>query len=232
MRAATSDSSLYVYGSVATGMALPGKSDVDLLTIGLSSATAVQIGRTLSAQFSDLCRAVEVAAAEPRDFSGEGDQAYGGRVFLRHYCVHLAGPDRQSALPNFPADTRAARGFNGDIAANARRWRLELEAGRDLSELGRRLARKTLLAVAGLVSVHDHTWTTDRAYAKTRWSEIEPALATDLQMLLAWSSGEASPDRQSVEAALDGVVDRIVSSFDTSIGFWTSETSPSPNTEH
>ena len=225
VRTATSDSSLYVYGSVATGMALPGKSDVDLLTIGLSSTTAAQIGLVLSRQFSDLCRAVEVAAAQPSDFAGEGDEAYGGRVFLRHYCIHLVGPDRHSALPDFPADARAARGFNGDIAAHVRRWRLELEDGRDVRELGRRLARKTLLAVAGLVSVHDHTWTTDRAHAAARWGEIEPTLANGLQMLLAWTNGEESPDRQSVEAALNGVVDRIVGSFDTSIGFWSSETS-------
>ncbi|MCM0638919.1 hypothetical protein [Cellulomonas wangsupingiae] len=42
-----------------------------------------------------------------------------------------------------------------------------------------RVARKTLLAVAGLVSVHDHTWTTDRSRAVRRWCEIEPALDTD-----------------------------------------------------
>ena len=199
---------------------------MDLLTIGLPSTTAAEIGLALSRQFSDLCRAVELAAAEPGDFAGEDSEAYGGRVFLRHYCVHLAGPDRHSALPDFPADARAARGFNGDIAVHARRWRRELEAGRDPGELAPRLARKTLLAVAGLVSVHDHTWTTDRAFAATRWGEIEPVLANDLQILLAWSGGMALPDPRSVEAALDDAVDRIVRSFDRSIGLWGSETSP------
>lgn len=224
VRAADGDSSLYVYGSVATGMAQPGESDVDLVTIGLPSAKAAEVGLALSRQFSDLCRAVQVAAAQPSDFSGDSDEPYGGRVFLRHYCVHLVGPDRHSALPDFPADAQAARGFNGDIAEHAQRWRLELEAGRDAVELSRRLARKSLFAVAGLVSVHDHTWTTDRGLAAARWGEIEPTLANDLQMLLAWTSGAASPDRQSVEAALNGVVDRIVGSFETSIGLWSSET--------
>ena len=224
VRAADGDSSLYVYGSVATGMAQPGESDVDLVTIGLPSTKAAEVGLVLFRQFSDLCRAVQVAAAQPSDFSGDSDEAYGGRVFLRHYCVHLVGPDRHSALPDFAADAQAARGFNGDIAEHAQQWRLELAADRDAVELSRRLARKSLFAVAGLVSVHDHTWTTDRAFAAARWGEIQPALADDLKMLLARSSGAAPPNLQSVEAALNGVVHRIIFSFEASIGLWTSET--------
>jgi hypothetical protein len=226
VRAADSDSSLYVYGSVATGRARPGESDVDLLTVGLASAAAAELGRALSGQFSDLCRAVEMAAAQPSDFSGETDEAYGGRVFLRHYCVHLVGPDLHSALPDYAADVRAARGFNGDIAEHARRWRVGLDDGCDPVQLSRRLARKSLLAVAGLVSLHDDTWTTDRATAAARWAEIEHTLAVDLRMLLTWSRGNASPDRHSVAAALDGVVNRIVATFETSIGLWNSENRP------
>jgi hypothetical protein len=123
-------------------------------------------------------------------------------------------------LPNFPADVQAARGFNGDIAQHAQRWRSELDGGRNPVELSRHLARKTLLAVAGLVSVHDATWTTDRTTAAARWVEIEPSLADDLHMLLAWSHDTATPDRHSVKAALEGVVARITTSFEASIGLW------------
>jgi hypothetical protein len=222
VRTATPDASLYVYGSVATGRAQPPRSDVDLLTIGLAPAAAADIAPDLSGRFSDICRAVEVAVAQPGDFVANTDEAHGGRVFLRHYCVHLAGPDLHAALPEFAADARAARGFNGDIAAHARHWRRELEGGRDPAQLGRRVARKSLLALAGLVSVHDETWTTDRATAATRWAEIEPSLADDLSTLLAWSSGTVAPNQQSVEAALDGVVTRITASFADSIGLWDS----------
>ena len=223
VRAADRDSSLYVYGSVATGTAQPARSDVDLLTVGLASVVAADVARALSVRFSDLCRAVAVAAAQRSDFSGATDEAYGGRVFLRHYCVHLAGPDLHSALPDFAADVRAARGFNGDIVQDARRWRMELDSGHDPVQLGRRLARKSLFAVAGLVSVHDHIWTTDRTSAAARWAEIEPSLSDDLQTLLTWSGDSATPDRRSVEAALDGVVARISASFEASIGLWRSE---------
>lgn len=227
--AADVNASLYVYGSVATGMARAPISDVDLLTVGLPSDKADAIGRTLSVRFSDLCRGVQVAAAQPSDFSGEADEAYGGRVFLRHYCVHLAGPDLHSGLSEFAADIRAARGFNGDIARHSRRWRRQLEAEGDPVQLGRRLARKTLLAVAGLVSVHDNIWTTDRATAVARWAKVEPTLADDLQMLLSWSRDLATPNRAAVEAALDGVVTQIIASFESSIGLWTSKTSTNPH---
>ena len=222
-RIADSDSSLYLYGSVATGRAQRGLSDVDLLAVGLPSAEAAEIARALSARFSGLCRAVEVAAAQESDFWGDSDEAYGGRVFLRHYCVHLVGPDLHSELPDFPAGVLAARGFNGDIAQHAQRWRMLLDDGCDVAPLSRRLARKCLLAVAGLVSVHDDTWTTDRTTATARWAEIEPALADDLYMLLLWSSQAATHHREPVEAALDGIVAQIVVGFEASIGLWKTE---------
>ncbi len=212
--------SLYLYGSVATGMAEPPLSDIDLLTIGLPADRAADLSGKLSTRFSEICRAVEVAAAVPGDFIGDDDKAYGGRVFLRHYCVHLAGPDLHSMLPAFPADAGAARGFNGDIAAHAPRWSRALNDGADPGLLGRRVARKTLLAVAGLVSVHDRTWTTDRTRAANRWGEISPDLAEELRLLLEWANGSEVPDGMAVLSALDGVVPLIAASFSRLIGLW------------
>ncbi len=136
--------SLYVYGSVANGTVRAGSSDVDLLSVDLPEAS--DVGRLLSARYAGLCRGVEIAAATTADLAGDTDAAYGGRVFLRHYCVHLAGPDPAAALPGFPADIRAARGFNGDIAWHRRQWRRALESGKAAPDLlGARAARKTLL---------------------------------------------------------------------------------------
>ena len=213
--------SLYVYGSVANGTARPGSSDVDLLSIDLPDASI--LGQRLSARYAGICRGVEVAAATVADLSGDTDAAYGYRVFLRHYCVHLAGPDPASALSAFPADTRAARGFNGDLGQFLRRWRRELESGTVAAgPLGFRVARKTLLAVAGLVSVHDRIWTTDRSRAARRWSELEPALAAELSWLYSLVSGERRPSRDEVKRALadDGVAVAIVERFDSLIGLW------------
>ena len=216
-----SGSSLYVYGSVATGTARPRSSDVDLLSIDLPDAAI--LGQRLSARYADRCRGVDIAAATAADFTGDTDAAYGYRVFLHHYCVHLAGPDPSTELPAFPADARVARGFNGDLDQHLRRWRQELESRAVAADLlGIRAARKTLLAVAGLVSVRDHTWTTDRSRAVRRWSEIEPGLAAQLGRLHSWAEKECYPSRKEVERALadDGSVSAIVERFGSLIGLW------------
>jgi predicted nucleotidyltransferase len=218
--AAGRDAAAYLYGSVATGQARPGQSDVDLLSVGLRPELAAKLSRELSGQFSGLGRGVEIVAATPADLAGESDEAYGFRVFLRHYCVHLAGRDYGHGLPRFPADARAARGFNGDIAEHAARWRAALAAGDEPGRLGRRVGRKTLLAVAGLVSVHDATWTTDRALAARRWAEIEPELGPALQALLAWSDGLELPGRQAVGHVLETATPRIIAAFAATIGLW------------
>ena len=212
--------SVYLYGSVATGQAQPGTSDVDLLTVGLGADAARAVAARLSGAFPNLSRGVEIAVAHSDELVGESDEAYGFRLFLRHYCVHLHGPDVGGHLPAFRADARAARGLNGDIAQHARRWRSDLVGGIAPQVVARRLARKTLLAVAGLVSIHDATWTTDRGTAARRWGEVAPWLADGLGELLAWSAGPAVPDAREVERALDGVVPEVVAAFDERIGLW------------
>jgi hypothetical protein len=223
IRAETPAASVYVYGSVATGQAVRPASDVDFLTIGLDNAGATQIGESQSVRFRELCRGVEIAAASPSDFVGDSDEAYGGQVFLHHYCVHLAGTDLDTATTGFPGDRRAARGFNGDIGRHLVGWRDAADTTNS-AELGRRIARKTLLAVAGLVSVHDATWTTDRVRAARRWSDVHPPLRAGLDELLAWVAGDAA-DRQAIDRSLDGVVASIVEQFAVDIGLWTATSS-------
>jgi hypothetical protein len=220
--------SLYVYGSVATGSARTGSSDVDLVTIGLDAATSRGVGEMLTAEFSSLCRGVEIGPAQLSDYEGFDDQAYGNRVFLRHYCVHLSGPDVGQGLSDFPADEAAARGFNGDIGLRANQWRTEVLCTTDLALLGRRIARKTLFAVAGLVSIHDSTWTTDRVAAAQRWGLIRPRLAASLEKLIDWGSGGSSrPSQSEIQNSLDGVVADVVDEFGSGIGLWSSAESGS-----
>ena len=87
--------------------------------------------------------------------------------------------------------------------------------------LGRAIARKTLFAVAGLVSVHDRSWTTDRERAAARWSEIDPQRGQGLRDLVAWSGAAHAVDRADVSSALDATVAPIVEAFANTIGLWT-----------
>ncbi|MFC7624867.1 hypothetical protein [Microlunatus sp. GCM10028923] len=210
---------LLLYGSVATGQAVVGRSDVDLLAVGLSAEAAGAITRELSVRFAGLCRSVEVGAVGRHEYVGDGDIPYGNRVFRRHYGVPLTRPDRPDEPP-YPADRRAARAFNGDLARHAAGWRAD--PGTDRARLARRVGRKTLLAVAGLVSIQDRTWTTDRESAAQRWAEVEPAWAGPLHTLFAWGESVVVPDRAELAEALaaDGVVAAVEASFADRIGFW------------
>ena len=217
MDATAAPGSLYLYGSVATGTATPPTSDVDLLTVGLPASEAERLSAELSAAFADRCREVSVAPARWEELEGQSDEGYGLRVFLRHYCVHLAGADRSHDLPEFPADARAARGFNGDIAQHLQRWRSALDRDTEVARLGTRVARKTLLAVAGLVSVRDAAWSTDRRACAVRWNELEPAMRVDT--LMAWlDTPPGDPD--AIAAVLEGPVAAIVRAFEAEIGLW------------
>lgn len=211
------DVAVYLYGSVATGTAVVPTSDIDVLTFGMTVEQADVIGQRLSAQAAATCREVAIAAARPSDLHRPDDQGYGLRVFLRHYCVHLAGPSHHDDLPPaFPADRRAARGFNGDIARFAERWRSALgQPSTAPARLGTAIARKTLLAVAGLVSIRDGTWTTDRRRAAARWRAEDPSIT----QLLTWL--DHPPSRHAeVRTVLDRPVANVVSVFAEEIGLW------------
>lgn len=220
-RLSLSPVSLYLYGSVATGTAVSPSSDVDLLTIGIPSEFTNDIAADLSAQFSSICRGVEITPASDTDFQTESDESYGGRVFLRHYCVHLCGLDLVDPEQSFLGDARAARGFNGDIKIHYSRWCAE-KSQADLSQLGRRIARKTLLAVAGLVSIHDHIWTTDRQSSAMRWGNLNPQWKTAIEKLAAWSEDKKTPSISEIDAVLsdNGIIKFVVDDFQRKIGLW------------
>ena len=174
-----------------------GSSDVDLLSIGLPDAAIV--GRRLSGTIR-------------RPVSGRRDRCcrdcrprwrYGRCLWKPGIPSPLlrsprAARTRRRCCPHSAADARAARGFNGDIAQHYRRWRQSLASRTEAPDLlGVRVARKTLLAVAGLVSVQDRTWTTDRSRAARRWSEIEPALTDSIIQLLSWVKTESADGGRS-----------------------------------
>ena len=215
------DVSLYIYGSVATGTARVSESDVDLFTLGLDGGIAKDLSKKLSEKYSELCRAVEIQPSQYSAFSGSDDESYGNRVFLRHYCVHLSGPDFKNQFPDYPADTAAARGFNGDIGIFYKNWIEELQQIDEFALLGRRIARKTLLAISGLVSIHDKIWTTDRIVSAQRWAQAVPELKLDLCRLAAWSSEKnLSISKAEVYEMLSGTIAKIVEDFSKQIGLW------------
>jgi hypothetical protein len=217
------DAALLLYGSVATGMARVGASDVDLIALGVDPAAAAALGSELGERFGELCCSAEIGTGDIDGHLGADDESYGARVFLRHYCVLLAGRDPVPGSSSYAGDIAAARGLNGDIGHALEAWRRDYAANANPASLRRGIARKTLLAIAMLASIRDRTWTTDRQEGADRWRRHRPDLADALATLLAWSDGECA-DLAAVAAMLppDGVIERVVADYAADIGLWDS----------
>lgn len=123
VEAVDGQASLYVYGSVATGCAVASTSDVDLLSIGLPADEAERVSRELSVTFADRCRGVSIAPAGEEELDAETNEGYGLCVFLRHYCVHLSGPDPADGLPAYrqaPAQSVGSTGTSRVTCSSGR----------------------------------------------------------------------------------------------------------------
>ena len=75
--------------------------------------------------------------------------------------------------------------------------------------------------MAGLVSVHDTTWTTDRVSAAHRWSQLHPTFASASASLVQWSEGATASEEQLHQTlASGGIVAQAVDDSRTNIGLW------------
>jgi uncharacterized protein len=200
--------SIYLYGSVATGQARPPRSDLDLIVVLDTPLPAAVRGVAddLSARNRHLVRevgisSVDLATLHRQDLVGDAE-----RCFLKHYTVHLAGPDLRGSYPVCEANARLAAGFNGDLRAVLRELRPRLADERDLRErdaLARKACRKVLMAAATLLSVREGGWSTDRGTAVELISRHAPgfeALAADA---LTWSEQGAPADPAGVMDMVD-----------------------------
>lgn len=145
--------SAYLYGSVARGDAVVGRSDLDAVLLLVAPPAAAQLERIESARLAlqqrhaavtkvdfDLGSLVEALSAAQLESWG---------FWLKHHCRCIAGPDRALALPLQRPSRSIARAVNGDfpevLSDYARRIAAPGE-GAQLRVLMRQAARKALRA--------------------------------------------------------------------------------------
>lgn len=189
--------SIYLYGSVATGQARPPTSDVDLLVV-TTTANRDKVERVVKPIETRHRRHVRELAAGCQGLDAIQAVSEAGaveRCFLRHYCLHLAGPDLRAGLPECRADATLAHGFNGDLEGVVAR----LGSGPDPEDgdgqqrhLIAYTARRLLMAGATLLSVRHGTWSTDRETGAALLVAADPRLAGDARALLAWTTLETT----------------------------------------
>jgi hypothetical protein len=87
--------SVYVYGSVATGQACPPRSDLDVVVVTTADLDrgVDELAGELTDRHRGLVREVGIGSVSLQTLRRNDLIGRAERCFLKHYCVHLAGPD-------------------------------------------------------------------------------------------------------------------------------------------
>jgi uncharacterized protein len=147
--------SAYLYGSVARGNAVPGRSDIDVIAVLLAApadedrARADRVERALVERFPVLFSA-GVGLTHLQEIRSPA-QRYGLQVFLRELAVCICGEDLRPGLPRIKPSAAVAVGFHDDTHAVFAQARQTLATSTD-PEVIRRVCRMASKAVLRLVS--------------------------------------------------------------------------------
>lgn len=191
--------SIYLYGSVARGEALPGVSDLDitLLLIKPADSGALQRleawrqafqleQRIVSKVDFDIGSVDEALAPEHHDSWG---------FWLKHHCRCLWGEDVSAAFSLFRPDRRIALAVNADVRRVLARYREQLllaEPSSDERRLKREAARKLIRATNILRAEESEFWpTTLTDYAEQLLARY-PEQQAEMTYLLVHALGEAN----------------------------------------
>jgi hypothetical protein len=159
--------SAYLYGSVARGNAVPGRSDVDLVAVLLAAPVdedrnrADRVERALVERFPLLS-----GAGAGLTHLGEvrsPAQRYGLQVFLRELAVCIWGQDVRPDLPPTKPSAAVAAGFHADTHAVLARARETLRTSADPEVVRRacRTATRRMVQVAfAVVMAREGVWAT------------------------------------------------------------------------
>ncbi|MEO2104060.1 MAG: nucleotidyltransferase domain-containing protein [Actinomycetota bacterium] len=184
-------SSLYLYGSVSTGRAVPGRSDLDLIVVGEGAPTprVADVVRPLADD--RLVREIGVSTMSWEVVVADDERGRIERCFLTAYAVHLAG---EEVPPTRCRGGRAlVRGFAGELLERLPR----LAAGRLDGADPTGLARRLLMTTAMHLTVERGEWSTDRARA------------VELLRLASTESTESVPSAPSAVSAAAALFDCV-----------------------
>jgi len=186
--------SAYVYGSVARGNAVHGKSDLDLLLIftrKLEPEERTKLNTTLeslSKNYSALVREVGVADCTIDAMLNPANE-YGWGAYLKILCVCVDGDDVTKQLPRFKLTSEIAIGFNGDISSSIDAAIQKLKHAGSNEEVGKiasTLARKLIRTCYSMVMTRAQLWTTKLDEQAKYFVEFFPNKSGFIHTLESW----------------------------------------------
>jgi hypothetical protein len=173
----------YLYGSIARGNAVPGRSDADLIALLWEPATAEdrRRARRVEAALEERFPVLASAGVGLSDLREVRSERYGAQVFLRELSVCVCGEDLRPLLPRTRPSAAVAAAFHRDTPEILARARRELATSTDpevLRHACRIASRRMVQAAFAVVMARDGVWATvleDQAAvvgaAEPRWRE-------------------------------------------------------------
>lgn len=217
--------SIYLYGSVATGQARLGQSDIDLLVLfgdpisGPDQAAIQRVAESLSASYFSIVRDVGIGAVSIQEaFAKESLPGLG--CFLKHLCVCVAGEDIRPLLPKFRPSIEVASGFNRDYAAVMQATLAELAEANQThmaQSVMRRICRKTVRTGFSLVMPRLGCWTTSLERSADFFCRYYPEKRSSMALTLDWIQRPPEDKAEFLRIVLP-LADWLATEFDRIIG--------------
>jgi uncharacterized protein len=215
--------SVYVYGSVARGNAVRGKSDLDLLVIFKRKLTPQEqdtlkaLQESLSSRHKTLVREVGIADATcTYDEMVDPANKYGWGAYLKILCVCIDGEDLTKRFEKFKISPDIAIGFNGDISKaiqNATEKITKAEADEEAAKATAIIARKLIRTCYMMVMTRAQVWTTKLSEQAELFLRYFPEKQGFIRTLQSWIDTPPT-NRDDILKLLQGDCRWVVDNFE------------------
>lgn len=201
---------VYLYGSVATGRAVEGTSDLDIILVFLAPPELAvkkkieHLGLCLSNQYEKQLRGVGLEMTDVTDVCSEKER-FGGMCFLKHLCICIYGNDLTKDIPAFRPSADIAKAFNGDLGQSLPGWKKKIEEAAsdgELEKVARSFAKKIVRAGFSLVMPRAGAWTSDLNTAAEMFIEYYPDQSRGINTALIWAKS-GFRDRRAIVDFID-----------------------------
>ncbi|CCN50456.1 putative Nucleotidyltransferase [Vibrio nigripulchritudo MADA3029] len=191
--------SLYLYGSVAQGKALPEKSDLDVSVVFTEPLSALDRNRLkeISHEIARKHSVISKLDIDPGYLEEviHKREKYRWHFWLKHCCCCITGEDLSKRFGHMKPSIQIAYELNSDLKAFIETLDVEFS---HVSKVKRRqiLSKKILRTAYTLIAEKDGSWYTELEHCMRAAMPYYPEYEQDLQLALNISKGVLAEDKQ------------------------------------
>lgn len=201
--------SVYVYGSVAQGRAIPNVSNLDVVVVTRESCKDSQssLFNTINWRFQRefaFVRGLSIRTAQVAEVASL-DALFTWGFLLKQCCVNVMGDDLAECFGEYVPSWEIAKQWNMDIGQTALQHRQQVALADSQQEIlvsQRQMAKKLLRASYGLVMHKTRRWLDDPVACGQQFLTVYPERAQTIERLEILLGTRAIPKR-SVVALVD-----------------------------